>query len=84
MKEEEMILKSTHDFRRRSLWNLERAGLPRSIAMKLVEHKTGSVHRLYTIVAKQDRIDGLKRLAEHRTMVRAESKNEEDVSGSLL
>jgi hypothetical protein len=84
MKAEEMILKAPHDFPRTSLWNLERAGLPRSTAMKLVGHKTKSAHQLYTIVVKQDLIDGVNRLAEQRTMVRAESKNEEDVSGSLL
>jgi hypothetical protein len=84
MKAEEMILKAPQDFPRTSLWNLERAGLPRSTAMKLVGHRTGSVHWLYTIVAKQDLMDGLKRLAEHRTMIKAESRNEEDVSGSLL
>jgi hypothetical protein len=36
------------------------------------------------IVAKQDLIDGLKRLAEHRIIVKAGSKNEEDVFDSLL
>jgi hypothetical protein len=62
--------------------NLERAGVPRSVAMKLVGHKTESVYRRYAIVAKQDLIDGLKRLAEHRTIVKAESKIQEDVGGS--
>jgi hypothetical protein len=80
----ETIAKAPHDFRRTALRNLERAGVSRSAAMKLVGHKTESVYRRYAIVAKQDLIDGLKRLAEHRTIVKAESKIQEDVGGSVL
>src|SRR5205814_694084 len=56
-----------HDFRRTAVRNLERAGVPRSVAMKLTGHKTESVYRRYAIVPKQDLVDGLKRLAEYRT-----------------
>lgn len=35
-------------------------------AMKLVGHKTESIYRRYAIVARQDLVDGLKRLAECR------------------
>ena len=64
--------------------NLERAGVPRSVAMKLVGHKTESIYRRYAIVAKHDLIDGLKRLADHRTMIKAESKILEDTDGLLM
>ncbi len=58
--------KIPHDLRRTAVRNLERACVPRSVAMKLVGHKTESIYRRYAIVAKQDLVDGLKRLADYR------------------
>lgn len=38
-----------HDFRRTAIRNLERAGVPRSAAMKMVGHRTESIYRRYAI-----------------------------------
>ena len=52
-----------HDFRRSAVRNLERAGVPRSVAMKLTGHKTEAVYRRYAIVCEADLSEGLKKLA---------------------
>ena len=53
-----------HDLRRSAVRNLERAGVPRSVAMKLVGHQTEAIYRRYAIVAPQDLADGVKKLAD--------------------
>ena len=57
--------KVPHDFRRTAVRNLERAGVPRSVAMKLVGHKTESVYQRYAIVAEQDLTEGVEKLAHY-------------------
>jgi integrase len=45
--------KIPHDFRRTAVRNLERAGVARSTAMKMVGHKTESIYKRYAIVDEQ-------------------------------
>jgi integrase len=52
-----------HDFRRTAVRNFERAGVPRSVAMKLTGHKTEAVYRRYAIVCEADLMEGVKKLA---------------------
>lgn len=52
-----------HDFRRTAVRNLERAGVPRSVAMKMTGHKTEAVYRRYAIVSEGDLREAADKLA---------------------
>jgi integrase len=52
-----------HDLRRTAVRNLERAGVPRSVAMKLTGHKTENVYRRYAIADSRAMAEGVEKLA---------------------
>ena len=51
-----------NDLRRSAVRNLERAGVPRATAMKLVGHKTEAIYRRYAIVVESDLLAGGEKL----------------------
>lgn len=55
--------KLLHDFRRTAVRNLVRAGVGQNVAMELVGQKSDSIFRRYDIVATEDLVDGVERLA---------------------
>jgi integrase len=52
-----------HDFRRTAVRNLERAGVPRSAAMKMVGHRTEAIYRRYAIADEAMLRDAADKLA---------------------
>lgn len=52
-----------HDFRRAAVRNLERAGVSRSDAMKMVGHKTESIYRRYAIADEKSMKEAAAKLA---------------------
>ena len=56
-----------HDFRRSAVRNLERAGVPRSTAMKMVGHKTEAIYRRYAIVDEAMMREGAEKLARYES-----------------
>lgn len=60
-----------HDFRRTAVRNLERSGIPRSAAMKLVGHKTEAMYRRYSIVEESVLKDAGEKLAALHSIQRA-------------
>jgi hypothetical protein len=52
-----------HDFRRTRVRNMERRGVPRSVATKITGHRTESVYRRYAIVSHADLREAAGRLA---------------------
>jgi integrase len=64
--------KIPHDFRRTAVRNLERAGVPRSAAMKMVGHKTEAIYRRYAIAEEKmliEAVDKLERFHKRNTQL---------------
>lgn len=64
-----------HDLRRTAVRNLERAGVPRSVATKLTGHKTESVYRRYAIAAEAALKEGVAKLASLHANGKGTEKN---------
>lgn len=55
-----------HDLRRTAVRNFERAGVARSVAMKITGHKTENVYKRYAVTSERDVAEGLAKLAGSR------------------
>jgi integrase len=54
-----------HDARRGAARRMERAGVPRSVAMKLLGHRTESMYRRYCISNERDLAEGVEKIAAY-------------------
>ena len=66
-----------HDLRRSAVHNLERAGVSRSVAMKLTGHKTENIYRRYALGAESDLREAGAKLAA--TLTNTHSQRREPV-----
>jgi len=55
--------KLKHDFRRTTVRNMERAGVARSVAMKITGHNTESINRRPVIVCDAELQEATRKLA---------------------
>jgi integrase len=60
-----------HDLRRTAVRRLERAGVPRSVAMRITGHKTERIYSRYAITAEKDICEALERLRPYLSWTRA-------------
>jgi integrase len=71
-----------HDFRRTAVRNLERAGVPRSAAMKLIGHKTQAIYSRYAIADEGMLKDAAVKLQQlHVSDKLSATKSEKQSSG---
>jgi integrase len=65
-----------HDLRRSAVRNMERAGVPRKVAMSISGHKTENIYRRYDIVAERDLSDASTRMDVYFTAMKARLRGE--------
>lgn len=58
--------KLLHDLRRSAVRNMERAGVPRSVAMKITGHKSESIYRRYAIVDESQMAEAARKIELQR------------------
>src|SRR5262245_58378142 len=63
-----------HDLSRSAVRNMERRGLPRSVAMQLTGHKTESVYRRYAITSEADLREGVEKLNTGTGIIRRDGR----------
>ena len=69
-----------HDLRRSGVRNLDRAGVPQHVAMKISGHKTDSIYRRYNITSSRDLKEAGRRVNAYvserisQTLVKAEDE----------
>lgn len=64
-----------HDLRRSAVRNMERAGIPRKVAMSISGHKTENVYRRYDIVGERDLSDAMARMNDYLAAAKGQAKN---------
>jgi integrase len=57
-----------HDLRRTGVRNLDRAGVPQTVAMAISGHKTAAIYRRYNIVSERDLVAAAKKLENYLSM----------------
>lgn len=72
-----------HDFRRTAVRNIDRAGVPRKVAMQMVGHKTQSIYDRYRIITNSDLHDAAAKLDSVTTGSKTGSTGKSEESASV-
>jgi Phage integrase family len=73
-KKAEIPARLFHHLRRSAIRNFERAGISRSVAMKLSGHKTEAVYKRYAITNEADLVEGVEKVAAMMNSAKREVK----------